>query len=124
MVLDPHVGVGAEESADLQGLRPGRRRGRPGDGLNRVAAGRLLGPRVRRKGERQTRANAQRAAKGGVPKGVRLTGYTTDGDVVQDEAAVVRALFDGFATGLTLRTLSREHGMTPSTIRTIATEVS
>lgn len=76
---------------------------------------------VRRKGERQTRANAQRAAKGGVPKGVRLTGYTTDGQVVHDEAAVVRALFDGFATGLTLRTLSREHGMTPSTIRTILT---
>ena len=74
---------------------------------------------VRRKGERQTRANAQRAAKGGVPKGVRLTGYTTDGQVVHDEAAVVRALFDGFSTGLTLRTLSREHGLTPSTVRTI-----
>lgn len=76
---------------------------------------------VRRKGERQTRANAQRAAKGGVPKGVRLTGYTTDGDVVPVEAAVVRALFDGFATGLTLRTLSREHGLTPSTVRTLLT---
>lgn len=76
---------------------------------------------VRRKGERQTRANAQRAAKGGVPKGVRLTGYTTDGDLLPGEAAVVRALFDGFATGLTLRTLSREHGLTPSTIRTILT---
>lgn len=74
---------------------------------------------VRRKGERQTRANAQRAAKGGVPKGVRLTGYTTDGQVVPDEAATVRALFDGFSTGLTLRTLSRDHDLTPSTVRTI-----
>ncbi|QNE47565.1 recombinase family protein [Glaciihabitans sp. INWT7] len=76
---------------------------------------------VRRKGERQTRANAQRAAKGGVPKGVRLKGYTTAGEVVHDEAATVRALFDGFSTGLTLRTLSRQHGLTPSTVRTILT---
>lgn len=76
---------------------------------------------VRRKGERQTRANAQRAAKGGVPKGVRLKGYTSDGKVVHNEAAVVLGLFEGFATGLTLRTLSREHGLTPSTIRTILT---
>ena len=76
---------------------------------------------VRRKGERQTRANAQRAAKGGVPKGVRLTGYTTDGQIVHAQAKTVRALFDGFSTGLTLRTLSREHGLTPSTVRTILT---
>ncbi|MFA4895670.1 recombinase family protein [Microbacterium sp.] len=74
---------------------------------------------VRRKGERQTRANAQRAAKGGVPKGTRLTGYTTDGAVVHDEAETVLALFDGFSTGLTLRTLSRDHDLTPSTVRTI-----
>lgn len=73
---------------------------------------------VRRKGERQTRANAQRAARGGVPKGVRLRGYTTDGQLVPEEAATVRALFDGFSTGLTLRTLAREHGLTPSTVRT------
>jgi site-specific DNA recombinase len=76
---------------------------------------------VRRKGERQTRANAQRAAKGGVPKGVRLKGYSTEGQIVHKEADTVRALFDGFATGLTLRTLSREHGLTPSTVRTILT---
>lgn len=74
---------------------------------------------VRRKGERQTRANAQRAAKGAVPKGARLTDYTTDGQLIEEEAATVRALFDGFATGRTLRTLSREHGLTPSTIRTM-----
>ena len=76
---------------------------------------------VRRKGERQTRANAQRAAKGGVPKGVRLKGYSTDGQVLPKEATVVRALFDGFSTGLTLRTLSRDYDLTPSTVRTILT---
>lgn len=76
---------------------------------------------VRRKGERQSRANAQRAAKGGVPKGVRLRGYTTAGDVLEREAKTVRALFEGFSTGLTLRTLSRDHGLTPSTVRTILT---
>lgn len=74
---------------------------------------------VRRKGERQTRANAQRAAKGGMPKGVRLTGYTTGGQIVHEEAATVGALFNGFATGLTLRTLSRVYALTPSTVRTI-----
>jgi hypothetical protein len=76
---------------------------------------------VRRKGERQTRANAQRAAKGGVPKGARLRGYTTDGQLVPAEADTVRELFDGFSSGLTLRTLSRQHGLTPSTVRTILT---
>jgi len=76
---------------------------------------------VRRKGERQTRANAQRAAKGGVPKGARLRGYTTDGQLVPAEADTVREQFDGFSTGLTLRTLSRQHGLTPSTVRTILT---
>ena len=82
---------------------------------------------VRRKGERQTRANAQRAAKGGVPKGARLKGYTTDGQIVHKEAETVRALFDGFSIGLTLRTLGRQHApvpyvaMPPSTVRTILT---
>ncbi|GAA1849978.1 recombinase family protein [Microbacterium koreense] len=76
---------------------------------------------VRRKGERQSRANAQRAAKGGVPKGVRLKGYTTDGKLLPKEADTVRALFDGFSTGLTLRTLARDYDLTPSTVRTILT---
>ncbi|KXC06420.1 recombinase family protein [Microbacterium hominis] len=76
---------------------------------------------VRRKGERQSRANAQRAAKGGVPKGVRLKGYTTAGELVPDEADVVRELFEGFSTGLTLRTLARKYDLTPSTVRTLLT---
>lgn len=73
---------------------------------------------VRRKGERQTRANAQRAAKGGVPEGTRLKGYTTDGQIIPDEAKIVRELFEGFSTGLTLRTLARNYDLTPSTVRT------
>jgi site-specific DNA recombinase len=76
---------------------------------------------VRRKGERQTRANAGRAARGGIPKGVRLTGYTTAGEVVPDEAERVRAMFEGFAAGETLRSLSRDHDSTPSTVRTMLT---
>jgi site-specific DNA recombinase len=56
---------------------------------------------VRRKGEHRTRANAQRATKGGVPKAIRLTNYTTDGQIVYAEVDTVRAQFEGFATGLT-----------------------
>jgi site-specific DNA recombinase len=74
---------------------------------------------VRRKGERQTRANTQRAAGGGVPKGARLTGYTTDGELIDDEAVAVRAMFHGFLAGETLRSLARDHSLSPSTVRTI-----
>ncbi|MFJ2355117.1 recombinase family protein [Frigoribacterium sp. NPDC087798] len=76
---------------------------------------------VRRKGERQTRANADRAARGGIPKGVRLTGYTTAGEVVEDEAARIRAMFEQFAAGDTLRTLAHRHESTPSSVRTALT---
>lgn len=76
---------------------------------------------VRRKGERQSRANAQRAAGGGVPKGVRLTGYTTDGTVIEEEAAQVRALFAGFDAGETIKGLAESSGLTRSTVRTILT---
>lgn len=74
---------------------------------------------VERKGQRQHDANVQRANRGGVPKGTKALGYTSGGDVVPDEALVVRALFEGFAKGETLRSLSREYGITPSTIRGI-----
>ncbi|BBH16796.1 site-specific recombinase DNA invertase Pin [Nocardioides baekrokdamisoli] len=76
---------------------------------------------VRRKGERQSRANQQRAERGGVPKGTRCTGYNTDGTVREDEAETVRALFNEFAQGDTLRTLSRRYELTPSSVRTILT---
>lgn len=57
---------------------------------------------VRRKGERQSRANAQRATLGGVPKGTRLTGYKTDGKILKHEAETVRRIFAEFTKGKAL----------------------
>lgn len=85
---------------------------------------------IERKGARQRRAAQQRAEAGKPPKGARLTGYTVDGDIVPDEAKVIRQLFDLFAAGESLRSLSRlmqESGIqtrfgapwNPSTIRGI-----
>ncbi len=62
---------------------------------------------VRRKGERQSRGQQQRAEKGLAPAGVRLTGYDRHGTIVEDEAAVVRQVFDRFAAGETLRGIVR-----------------
>lgn len=42
---------------------------------------------VRRKGERQSRAQQQRAEKGSPAKGVRLTGYTVDVEVIPKDRA-------------------------------------
>ncbi|WP_448005320.1 recombinase family protein [Agromyces bauzanensis] len=61
---------------------------------------------VRRKGERQQRANQQRADKGKPPSGVRLTGYTTAGDVIKDEAKAVHDVFERFAAGESLKGLA------------------
>lgn len=61
---------------------------------------------MERKGARQTRALRQRAELGRPPKGTRLTGYTTNGDVVPAEAATVRAIFDAFAAGSSLRSIT------------------
>jgi hypothetical protein len=58
---------------------------------------------VRRKGERQTRAQQQRAEKGKPAKGIRPTGYTLDGKIIKDEAALVRRIFDRFIAGDTLK---------------------
>lgn len=87
---------------------------------------------VRRKGERQKRANIQRAANGGVPKGTRLTGYDKDGKVIQSEARVVKRIFREFTRGKKLvnivkglradEILSRSGGAwTVSSVRTILT---
>ena len=85
---------------------------------------------IERKGERQRGAAAQRAAKGRPPLGVRLTGYSPKGDLVPDEAAMVRAIFKKFVGGESLRGIARwlttnghttRHGnaWSPSSIRTI-----
>lgn len=87
---------------------------------------------VERKSARQRAAARQRSALGRPPLGVRLTGYTPRGDLVSDEAAMVARIFELFAAGDSLhsitRTLSAEgittrHGRpwNPSSIRTMLT---
>lgn len=58
---------------------------------------------VRRKGERQRRAQQQRAEKGKPAKGIRPTGYALDGSIIEEEAAIVRRIFDRFSAGDTLK---------------------
>lgn len=62
---------------------------------------------VERKGARQASAARQRSEKGRPPLGVRLTGYTVRGDLVPEEAEVVRTVFERFAAGDSLRSLAR-----------------
>lgn len=52
---------------------------------------------VRRKAERQSRAQLQRALQGRAPKGVRPLGYAVNGDLIEDEAVVVHEIFRLFA---------------------------
>ncbi|WP_239154423.1 recombinase family protein [Amycolatopsis sp. FDAARGOS 1241] len=61
---------------------------------------------VERKGARQSRAQQQRAKQGRPPRGVRATGYTLDGEVIAAEAQAVRAVFEAFATGTSLKALA------------------
>lgn len=87
---------------------------------------------VDRKSRRQTDAASQRARLGRPPLGVRLTGYTAQGEIVPDEAEMVRRIFKMFHAGETLRSVARilsDEGVTtrsgrpwnPSTVRTILT---
>jgi len=62
---------------------------------------------MERKGERQRAAAVQRTAKGRPPLGVRLTGYTSRGDLVPEEAAVVALIFDRFEQGESLKGIAR-----------------
>ncbi|GAA4395456.1 recombinase family protein [Brevibacterium pityocampae] len=52
---------------------------------------------IEAKAERQSRAQLQRAQQGRAPKGVRPLGYATNGDLIEDEAAVVHEMFRLFA---------------------------
>lgn len=63
---------------------------------------------VRRKGERQTRANAQRAKKGGWTPGARLTGYDVKGVLIQEEADMVKSIFDRFHAGEALAVIAKD----------------
>lgn len=51
---------------------------------------------VERKSARQIAANRQRSESGKPPLGVRLTGYTVKGEIVEDEAQIVRRIFELF----------------------------
>lgn len=59
------------------------------------------------KGERQRAAMRQRAELGIVPMGNRPTGYTHAGEVIEHEAAAVRAVFDAFLAGASLKSIAR-----------------
>jgi site-specific DNA recombinase len=48
---------------------------------------------VERSAARRSAAELQRARRGRAPKGTRLLGYSTSGDVIEEEAAAVRELF-------------------------------
>lgn len=52
---------------------------------------------VERKSVRQSRSHIQRAQQGRAPKGVRPLGYATNGDIVEEEAVAVHAIFKNFA---------------------------
>lgn len=58
---------------------------------------------VERKSARQTRALQQRAEQGRPAKGVRPTGYALDGTIIEEEAEIVRRIFNHFAAGATLK---------------------
>ncbi|MBB1482350.1 recombinase family protein [Tessaracoccus sp. MC1865] len=62
---------------------------------------------IERKGARQSRAQRQRAELGRPPAGVRLTGYTRHGEIVPEEAELVRRIFDRFTAGDTLQGIAR-----------------
>jgi len=85
---------------------------------------------IERKGARQRRAALQRAEHGRPPIGVRLTGYTVAGALVEHEATVVREMFERFHAGESLHSIAaafNEAGIAtrngrrwnPSTIRSI-----
>jgi len=87
---------------------------------------------VERKSARQKAAARQRSDLGKPPLGVRLTGYSSNGTVVDEEAVVVKEIFNRFAAGDSLAGIARglqeqgtatRHGgsWSPSSIRTILT---
>lgn len=61
---------------------------------------------IERKSARQRSAAFQRSELGRPPLGVRLTGYTAAGEVVEAEAATVREVFRRFAAGESLKGLA------------------
>lgn len=62
---------------------------------------------VERKSARQRDAARQRSEIGRPPLGVRLTGYTSAGELVPHEAETIRRMFADFHAGLPLRAIAR-----------------
>ncbi|MGJ6122707.1 recombinase family protein [Mycolicibacterium sp. Y3] len=62
---------------------------------------------VERKSARQKAAARQRSNLGRPPLGTRLSGYTAKGEVVPDEAEVIRRVFKMFDAGESLRSIAR-----------------
>lgn len=89
---------------------------------------------VERKSARQSRAQRQRAEQGRPPKGIRPLGYRISGDVIEDEADVVKAIYKAFLRGDSFiaiaKALSGKKGegvadgvpQTPNLTRTLALE--
>lgn len=63
---------------------------------------------VERKSARQRRAALQRSEIGRPPLGVRLTGYTPAGDLVEAEAELIRRIFARFLAGESLKGIANE----------------
>lgn len=61
---------------------------------------------VERKGARQHRAHVQRAAMGKPPHGVRPLGYDLKSNVIPEEAEAVRAIYESFCAGASLRAIA------------------
>lgn len=59
-----------------------------------------------RKGARQKVAAEQRARRGKLPLGTRITGYTSRGEVLEEEAALVRRVYKDFLSGESLRRIA------------------
>lgn len=65
------------------------------------------------KGERQALADRQRRLQGVFHGGKRPTGYTSRGEVIPEEAEVVRAVFDAFCAGAPIGEIVRALGGEP-----------
>lgn len=81
---------------------------RPTDVMNARIRVAVAENESKQKGARQMSAAQQRARLGFVqPQGVRPIGYTRTGEVVPDEADVVRAIFAAFNAGAGAKTIAR-----------------
>ena len=61
---------------------------------------------VERKGKRQHRAHQQRAEMGKPPTGVRPMGYDGKGEIIEDEANVVKLIYKSFLIGASLKAIA------------------